>query len=140
MSSAAQILKLAADGMQPAKIAAQLGVSRQYVYQILRQPEKDGGRVTHGTVARAATCSCKPCAAVKASYQRTLPVVLERMREGQSLASIRAFCGYSIVDMVAKARRCMEGGRPTLLGELVAVYDATRDLRSRGGPGRARAA
>lgn len=140
MSSAAQILALAADGMQPAKIAAQLEVSRQYVHQILLKPEKDGGRVTHGTVARAATCSCESCGEAKAGYLRTLPVVLERMRDGKSLASIGAFCGYSIVDMVAKARRCMEGGRPTLLGELVAVYDATRDLRSRGGPGRARAA
>lgn len=140
MSNAAQILKLAADGLQPAKIAAQLEVSRQYVHQVLRQPPKDGGRVTHGTVARAATCSCEACSAAKVAYLRTLPGVLERMRDGKSLASIGVFAGYNIVDMVAKARRCMEGGRPTLLGELVAVYDATRHLRGQGGPGRARAA
>ena len=136
MSNAAQILRLAADGMQPAKIAAQLEVSRQYVHQVLRKPEKDGGRVTHGTVARAATCSCAPCLEAKASYLRALPEVLQRMRAGESLASVGRYAGYNVVDMVGKARRCVEDGRPTLLGELVAGYEETRHLRGTGGPGR----
>lgn len=136
-----RVQELLGQGYSQAKIADEIGCSRQYVGQLLERDGPPGpSSIKHGTTTMAATCSCAACAEVKARLQAAMPEVSKRLRAGETLRAVVDMTGLPVGKLVTAGRRDIAAGRPTILAELVAVVDETAHMRPLGRPALKRAA
>lgn len=113
-----------------AQVGVALGVSRQYISQMLAREVPPGASgVKHGTAPCAATCSCSKCADLRRDIHEALPEALALLRAGETLRKASDALGHNIALTVATARKAIERGQPTLFAELVKTFDETASLR-----------
>ena len=123
-------------GWTPAKIADELGVSRQRVHQLLALAAPPGeSHLKHGTATMAARCDCPACGETKARLAEVVPRACAMLREGATLSRIVDETRMRITsDLLETARTAIAEGRPTLLRDLVIAFEETTHLRSVGRP------
>jgi DNA-binding CsgD family transcriptional regulator len=130
---------MTAEGQTQSKIAEVLGVSRQYVHQLLTRdgaPANHG--VRHGTVSMAATCACRRCKQLLTKIKAGAAEACKLLRAGRSLVDVTNATGLAVARYVTAARRVDKP--PAILAELVRVFDETAEMRPRGRPKGAAAA
>ena len=116
------------------RIGQELGVSRQYISQMLgREGPPNISGVKHGTLTAAARCLCGPCAALRKDVMEALPETLATLRAGKSLRAASAVLGHDVANVADAAVEAITRGQPTLFRELVETMDATTDIRPRVG-------
>ena len=128
-------MRLYKSGVSQAPIAAKLGVSRQYVGQLVARTCPPGeSNAKHGTLEAAATCACERCTAVKDAFLAALPKVCDMLRAGATRVEVTDRTGVRVSRLVYSARLPLAKGEPSLLGELVRVFDETMTKRPLGRP------
>lgn len=131
-------MSLLAEGLSQSKISDRLGVSRQYVNQLVKRAGTPAGP-RHGTHAGAAVCACAACALFKQRLDTAMPALATHLRAGEPIQRVAELARVPLKRYIAAGRKALEDGSPTVLGDLVKICRETAHLRPRGRPPRVRA-